>query len=82
MTVWILLRALIQLEAERIIRRMSEALQYLLGAGIVGVLVTQFVTSVRRWRARRRERDGLLRLLYTEIVQNGDIIDYVISLVE
>jgi len=81
-TVWILLRALIQLEAERIIRRMSEALQYLLGAGIVGVLVTQFVTSVRRWRARRRERDGLLRLLYTEIVQNGDIIDYVISLVE
>ncbi len=46
---------------------MNTVLQFLLGAGIFGVLVTQIATSVRAWLARRRERNGLLRILYTEV---------------
>lgn len=61
---------------------MTDALQYFLGGGIVGVLVTQFVTSLRAWWARRRERKGLLQILYTEIAQNKHIIDYVAPLLE
>lgn len=42
-------------------------MQYLLGAGIAGVLFTQISTSVRAWRERNRERDGLLRIIFTEV---------------
>jgi hypothetical protein len=52
--------------------------QELLGAGIfggvVGALVTQIIISVRAGNERRRERKGLLRLLYTEVAQNKGII--------
>jgi hypothetical protein len=41
---------------------------YLLGAGILGVFLTQVLTM---WRERqdRRERNGLLRILFSEIYQ-------------
>lgn len=60
---------------------MDTALQYLLGAGIAGVLLAQIITTVRSIVgdsiARRRERKGLLRLLYTEVAQNEGNIAYV-----
>jgi hypothetical protein len=65
---------------------MSEVLQYLVGGGIIGgiigALVAQIATAVRAWRVRRRERKGLLRLLYTEVRQNKINIDYVAPLLD
>jgi hypothetical protein len=49
---------------------MSTALQYLLSLGIASVLITQVATSVRAWLERKRERDGLLRILYGEVIHN------------
>jgi|SRR5215207_6412476 len=46
---------------------MTTVLEYLLGAGILGVLVTQIATWVRAELERRRERNGLLRILFTEV---------------
>jgi hypothetical protein len=49
---------------------MKETFQCLLGAGILAVLLTQIATTVREGRARRRERNGLLRILSTEAYNN------------
>lgn len=47
-----------------------DALQYFLGAGILGVLLTQIATWLREMLGRRRERDGLLRILHAELHSN------------
>jgi hypothetical protein len=60
---------------------LDTALEWLLGAGIVTVLFTQtFVIArsiVGSWIKTRRERKGLMRLLYTEVTQNKANIEYV-----
>jgi hypothetical protein len=65
---------------------MDTALEYLLGAGIVGVLFTQILaigrSIVGSLITRRRERQGLLRLLYTEVAQNQGNIGYVAPLLD
>ncbi len=53
--------------------RESGVLQILLG-GILGVLVTQIVTSVREGRERKRERRGLLRILLAEVSYNQTVL--------
>jgi hypothetical protein len=63
---------------------MALTLELLLGAGILAVLVTQLITTARSVIGAlipsRRERKGLLRLLYTEVAQNESHISYVASL--
>ncbi len=53
-------------------------MQYLLGAGVVGVLFTQIATTVRDSLARRRERNGLLRILFTEASTNHRSIEFLL----
>ena len=65
---------------------MDATLEWFLGAGILTVLVAQIIVIVRSivgWFIKTgRERKGLLRLLYTEIAQNKNIIDYVSTLLD
>jgi len=59
---------------------LKDVLQYLLGAGIVSVLLTQVITV---WRAEvgwRRERDGLLRILATEVSINRRSVAFLLWL--
>jgi len=59
---------------------MGYALQYLLGAGILGVLLTQVFTVWRERQDRRRERNGLLRILFSEIHLNQMLLHNVDTL--
>ena len=65
---------------------MYSALEWLLGAGIVTVLLTQIITIARSvigsLITRSRARKGLLRLLYTEVAQNKVNADYVAPLLD
>jgi hypothetical protein len=65
---------------------METTLEWFLGAGILTVLVAQIIVIVRSivgWFIKTgRERKGLLRLLYTEVAQNKNIIDYVSTLLD
>src|SRR5215217_3270063 len=65
---------------------MYSALEWLLGAGIVTVLLTQIITIARSvigsLITRSRARKGLLRLLYTEVAQNKVNTDYVAPLLD
>jgi hypothetical protein len=65
---------------------METTLEWFLGAGILTVLVAQIIVIVRLivgWFIKTgRERKGLLRLLYTEVAQNKNIIDYVSTLLD
>jgi hypothetical protein len=56
---------------------MGDTLQYLLGAGILGVFLTQVLTMWRERQDRRRERNGLLRILFSEIYLNQTLLDAV-----
>lgn len=58
---------------------MRDALQYLLGAGIISVLATQLAVWARETRARRRERDGLLRILFAEVCVNQDLLNFLLT---
>jgi hypothetical protein len=64
---------------------METTLEWLLGAGIFTVLVTQFFGIARSivgsYITKRRARKGLLRLLYTEVAQNKTNIDYVVDVI-
>jgi hypothetical protein len=53
---------------------MNGFLQILIGAGVLGVLLTQVSVWFREHEARRRERNGLLRILYTELLENQSIL--------
>lgn len=53
---------------------MNGALQFLIGAGLLGVLLTQIAVGMRERKARRLERNGLLRILYTELSANQSIL--------
>jgi hypothetical protein len=65
---------------------MDTALEWLLGAGILTVLVAQSIAIARSivgsLITKSRERKGLLRLLYTEVAQNKNIIDYMALLLD
>ena len=65
---------------------MDTALEWLLGAGILTVLVAQSIAIARSivgsLITKSRGRKGLLRLLYTEVAQNKNIIDYVALLLD
>ena len=56
---------------------MGDTLQYLLGAGILGVFLTQVLTMWRERHDHRRERNGLLRILFSEIYLNQTLLDAV-----
>jgi hypothetical protein len=56
---------------------MGDALQYLLGAGILGVLLTQLFAAWRDHRERERERNGLLRIVHSEITLNQGLLKVV-----
>ena len=56
---------------------MGDTLQYLLGAGILGVFLTQVLTMWRERQDHRRERNGLLRILFSEIYLNQTLLDAV-----
>lgn len=60
---------------EENVRQVSEALTVALTAGVVTVLLTQVATFWRELRERRRERDGLLRILFEEVSQNQSLLD-------
>jgi hypothetical protein len=48
----------------------NELLTFLLGAGIVSVLVTQVLSVLRESLGRRRKLRGLLRLIFAEVSTN------------
>src|SRR5687768_2234901 len=56
---------------------MGDTLQYLLGAGSLGVFLTQVLTMWRERQDRRRERNGILRILFSEIYLNQTLLDAV-----
>lgn len=49
---------------------MSATVQVLLGAGIIAVFLTQLIVTAREHLERKRERKGLLRILYSEFRKN------------
>jgi hypothetical protein len=50
--------------------------------GLLGAVATHIFTSVRAGNERKRECKGVLRLLYTEVAQNKNIIEYVVPLLD
>lgn len=65
---------------------MDIALEWLLGAGIITVLLTQIIATARTIIGssitKSRERKGLLRVLYAEVAQNKVNIAYVAPLLD
>lgn len=66
------------------------SIESLIGAGIVAVLLTQLLTTGREiWKDRRerkrekenrnRERNGLLRILNSEVSSNGELLELIAS---
>jgi hypothetical protein len=53
---------------------MGYVLQVLLSAGILGVIITQLHTAWREWQQRKRERNGLLRILFAEVDLNQRLL--------